>query len=245
MTTKYLHISSRNRMSGSKSDFSINIPSDVFDKNVNSVKLNLQELTLNYSWYNVSEENENNTFLLYSAVDHTEYLMTIETGSYNVTEFKNHLNVLLENEYVVSYNTSTNKYTFTASDPANKIDGSIAGQFLGLESGVEHTGSFSSTKPVDMTYIDTIYLHSDIANLNNNFDNLSSNTMSQSTILARIPITVAPFSNINYINNLNTNEGIKIAGNIIDTIRFFLTDDRGNRLNITTDYTLVIKLEMS
>lgn len=243
MTTKFLHISSRNRIGGSKSDFAVSIPTDVFDNNSSNVKLNLHELTLNYSWYNVSVENNNNTFRFYSVVDDTEYIITIPTGNYNVTQMKDFLNGILENEYVVTYDVMTNTFRFTASNPLNRLTGADASQFLGVEENDEHIGDFNSTKPVDMTYIDTIYLHSDVSSINTTFDNLSSKKMTQSSILARIPVEVAPFSNINYYSHSNHCEGIKVAGNSIDSMRFFLTDDRGNRLNITSEYNLVLKLQ--
>lgn len=244
--SKFIHISSRNRTYGSQSDFTVNIPSDVFENKLDNqyLKLNLQEITLNRSWYNVSEENENNTFTLYSANDNVIYEITLESGSYNVNQLKDALNKLLDKEYVVSYNSITNKYTFTASNPNNYIEGGVAEQLLGLEYGVNHTGTFTSTRPVDMTSINTVYLHSDIAKVNEIFDNLNNKVMAGSTILARIPISVAPFSNINYTNYLNTNDGIKLAVKQLDSIRFFLTDERGNKLNLTSNFTMVLKLEI-
>ena len=243
--SKFLHVSSRNRTFGSRSDFSVNIPSDVFENKLDNkyLKLNLQEITLNYSWYSV-QDGVNNLFTFHNNTSNTDTAIYIPAGSYNVTDFNTFLNNKLSGSYTVTYSSSTNKYTFTSADPLNTIRSQGAGQFLGLEDNTTTTGTFTSTRPVDMTYINTVYLHSDISKINETFDNLDSKIMSGSTILARIPVDVAPFSNINYKIHTNTNDGVKLAVSQLDSIRFFFTDDKGNPLNLTTDTTLVIRLEI-
>lgn len=247
LSNRFLHINSKNRSYGSKSNFGINIPSDIFgyEFNVDNayLKMNLQEICVNFSWYNV-QTGINDIFQYYSSADDTTYELNIPQGSYNVFELRDILNDLLEEEYVVSYLSGTNTYLFQALSPLNTITSVTAGQFLGLENLILYNGSFSSVKPVNMTYINTLYLHSDVARASDAFDNIENPNISHSTIVARVPIMTAPFSNINYKNELNTNEGITLALRQFDSMRFFLCDERGNFINLSNDFNFTLRFEI-
>lgn len=240
INSKSVFITSVNRSTGEPNDFSININSDaVKASEYETMRLVLDELTINRNWSEV--QTEVNDTIVFTDENDDETTYQIPEGNYTVYTLRDALNTLLTGKFTVSYNIASNKYTFTASNPNYKLYAYESGQFLGLTNHMDYTGTFSSSHPINLTYFNTIYLNCDIPSSSHSIDNLRQNGVDTGNILARIPITAPYYSNITY-TNLTKNNGIRISGQTLDTIRFWLTTDKNTTLNLNSDWDFSLRI---
>jgi hypothetical protein len=239
--SKFLYLTSKNRQSGNINGCMLTFPQALFTQNNTNkktiLKVNLQNLTLNHSWDNVS--NRCNSFLS-NGIE-----KTIPTGSPSVFVIRDQLNVILDGFYIVSYDINNNRFTFTANTPTNSITPTTSGHLFGLVNNTTYTGTFTSIYPINVQYENSIFLNADFAVAANGLDNINSQYMSSSTIIGQIPITVQPYDNIIYNSFKNTNESLELSvmNGGFDCATFSITTDKGYLLDLAYDYTFVLKIE--
>lgn len=239
---RYLFISSANRSSGTNSRFTIYLPNNLISSASNKqkyLKVQLYNATLVYEWYNV--QTINNKISYNNGT--TTSVVEIPVGNYSVYTLATTLTALLP-VYTVTYNPSTNKYTYTSSVPTATITPVNSGQFLGLENGTTNTGTFSSTKPVNMSIYNGLYLNTDLSSTDNNLDNINMEKVDTSTILDSIPINCAPFDTLYYENTHPTSLDIAVSNNSLTSISFYITTDTGARLELTHPWTITLQLQI-
>ncbi len=234
--TKFLYLSSENRSSGDINNFNVNLPNDFFTKKKNQIiKLSLNNITITKTWYEtragVSADYELNG-VAYS----------LRNGSYAVDTLLTELNGLFTNEFIVSYDYPTNKFTYTKISTAPTLKAVNCGYLLGLTDGVLYTGTFTSTNPVNTTYEKTIYVNTNLSG-NNALDNVGQPKPNFSTIIATIPIPIAPFDIICHNHIETVNSGIEVAGGQIDSIRVFISTDKNTVPVLFEDFTISLRLE--
>lgn len=238
--TKYIYISTVNRASGNPGSFSITIhPDSCRSKDYEVMRLNLDELTIGRQWSEIIEGVNDTIVFTDENDDETTY--TIPDENYTAYSFRDKLNSLLTGKYTITYNASTNRYTFTASNSAYKLYALNTGQFLGLNADTDYQGTFTSEYPINLTYINTIYLNSDITSNSQALDNIKNANTDSSTILARIPVDVPPNSNIIW-KNLTDNNGIKLHNLNLNSINFWLTTDKNTRLTLNNDFDFCLRV---
>lgn len=238
--SKFIHIDSKNRHNGEINNFTVNFPSRMFNTNFYATyyKLNLQEINLKYSWYNINEFNSKFS----TSSGQVEILLRLQEGNYNVNMLLEALNSALELTYTVSYNNLKNTLIFSAKDPLYSFTCVSIGWMLGLDDGITYNGDFESLKPITMQYADVLYLHSSCPRLNDSVDNLEQDKFLQSTIIATIPITNNIYDNIHYKPHQGPNEGVYMAIKNFDALTFWITTNNGP-LKLNHDYNMTIRLE--
>lgn len=242
ITSKYLYLTTANRINGSPiNGAQILFPQNLLKgSNTNEkkiIKVNLQDLQVNREWYNI-QNNRNNNFIFNGVPG------IIPEGNPSVYTLRDALNTLLNPDFVVSYDISLNKYTFASQSGLETFSAVNCGSLLGLVDGVTYTGSFSSIYPVNMQYEHSLYLQADFATCANNLDNINTNVTNVSNIIARIPITSAPFDDITFNSFKNVNEALEIATFGFDTATFSLVTNRGYKPVLNHNFTFSLKLEI-
>jgi hypothetical protein len=244
--TRFMYLTSKNRSHGEISDWSVYLPSTLFAGTVQStkyLKITLQNLLINYEWYNI-RDNVNNVFAVYNGSSLVTY--QISQGSYSVYDFRNYLNILLVGKYTVTYDLISNTYTFTQTNTNSYIITNNSGHLFGLVDNVTYSGTFTSVQPVNMQYMDTLYLNTDVGLSSYGLDNVNQEKTATSTILQRIPITCAPFDNLQYNSKPNdTCLEVSVNNTFLSSIRFWITTNRGEKLTLLSrDYNLTLKIEI-
>jgi hypothetical protein len=244
--TKYLYLTSKNRSQGTIDDWIVYLPNNLFagtTQNTKYLKITLQNFLINYEWYNI-RSNYNNVFAVYDTNSLVTY--SISQGSYSVYQFRDYLNVLLVGKYSVSYDLISNTYTFTQTNVGSYIKTTNSGHLFGLLDNVTYSGTFTSVQPINMQYFDTLYLNTDVGLQSFNLDNVNQEKTATSTILQRIPVTCAPFDNLQYNSKPNdTCLEVSVNNTFLSSIRFWLSTNTGEKLtNLTRNHNLTIKIEI-
>lgn len=157
---KIFHINSRNRLSGTDSDFiyKLDMPSR---NNFNSVCV--VEISIPKSYYLI-QQNENTFY-----VDET--LITIPAGNYTRRSFQTVLNSLLPAGFTCTYpdeNTSagTGKFTFTGTPDSQFIFTNYLWEVMGFDANTSYIltgGTLVSVNVINFQKESTLFLKSDIA----------------------------------------------------------------------------------
>lgn len=244
---RYFHINSSNRSSGNNSYFGISIPPHCFGLTTLQSKVRmtvyLQEITFNRSWYDICEEFNNNKFEFNNGT--TTSIVSLQDGNYTVIDLLNELRRLLEPTFIITYNYLNNKFTFEAQvygahiKPLNGF-----GQFIGCTDNIEYEDTFTSSVPVNMSWENAIYLNSDISRDSDSFDNLKSSHLNNSSVIARIPIIGAPYSDIAYDNPTVQNSGINLILDQFDGMNFWLSTNRRPIVNQIYEWNFSLRLEL-
>jgi len=228
--TRFLFVTSANRNAGNNNRFTIYLPSSLISNYNNKQKylrVSMTDITVPYTWYNV-QTNINDTITYFDGTDTTT--VKIPEGNYSVYTLLTQLNILLP-EYTVTYNVDNNKYTFSTGTPTATINPVNSGKLLGLVDGVEKTGTFTSTLPVNMSIYSMLYLNTDLNSTDTNLDNMSGKGMDNSTILDSIPILAAPFDSIYYEGINPASFNVSVNGSQLSSITLYLTTNTGQELN--------------
>lgn len=237
---KFFYINSRNRISGTDSNFSYNLEMNKNEEYDHAVVL---QCSIPKSYYLI--ETGYNTFILKEGI--VETTVTVPVGNYNRDSFKTLVQTLLNTAspnlwtYTVTYpNTrnasDTGKFTFTVSGNGGSqpqlIFTDACFEVLGFDENSTNTfvaDSLTSSNVIKLQSEDTLYIHSDL--ISNGEDN----------ILQEIYANGDPsYSSINYQCT-----AIEAYGKVISTkgsniYNFYLTNEddqaidlNGLNLNIT------------
>lgn len=241
-----VYINSENKLNGTNSNFSINLPNDVLKcKEKQGLSLNLISLnipnTMNYIINGV-----NNKFIV--SIDNVVYEYFIEEGCYNVLTLRDYLNDLLLDKVVISYNRNNNRYTFTQVSLNTILKPINCSQFLGLENDIEYdlTNPISSVKGLDMVFrkkiiIETTNIHFEVSALEN--IGLNDSYFEQSQILYWCDKTdIPPNHIISYKNEDGGNSfNFKLHNKEISNIDFRIIDEYGNEYFDLPNFTMTLQ----
>jgi hypothetical protein len=237
--TKFLYLCSRNRSTGGINDFIVNLPTGYFKTTPNQqMKISLQNITLVKEWYEtqagLSAEYENSVGNC-----------SIPDGSYTVETLVDTLNndLSFSTDYIVSYNYPTNKLSFQAQNVGAFIKTANSGYLLGLNDYTTYNGDFTSDNPVIMVYNKTVYINTNLSSSGASLDNINYNKIDYSTILQTIPIQDASFDIIQYTANEYSNSGLLIDPSTLDSIRLWISTDRGYTPTLNENWEVCLKIE--
>ena len=233
-TKKTFYINSGNRLSGTNSRFTVNIPilsTDDFDH------VALLQATIPKSFYQV--RTSLNTFTLTEGI--TSVTITVPRGNYSRRSLQAIVEDLLTNNspngivYQISWpsssETQTGKYTFTCSDvggiqPSFTFTNGMYKQ-LGFEKNTSYQFSsfqLTSENVIDLQPDALLYIHSDIC----------SNSNSNDDILQEIYVAAGTpdYSNIHWENyDLEAYSKTLVSKNKT-TYTFYITDEDGIEVNL-------------
>jgi hypothetical protein len=201
-------VNSRNKISGSHSNFMYQFPEymDKYDK------VCLLSASIPKSYYCV-QTGLNDTFTLTEGV--TNYTVTITAGNYTAKTFASHLTTILNiahsNTYTCIYPTTSydqGKLTFTSTGAASFsfASSNSAYELMGFEAGQTYTfvgGSLTSSNVINLNKESTIRVLSNISNDSCLANIIASNTSDFNVIQYNCPDISALSKNISQ-NNSNT-----------------------------------------
>lgn len=244
LNSRTFYINSRNRVSGTDSDFKYSIE---LDPNVSYTHCCVLQASIPHSYYLV--ESPYNTFTLKELTD--LITITVPEGNYSVKSFLTAIQSLLNSStlhswtYAITYPTvsseaDTGKYTFTVSgnsgnQPSFIFDTNPIYEQMGfLESSTNAfvANTITSTSCIKMQIEDTIYIHSDI--VGGEVDNVLQEVYANAS---------SNFSAITYqVSNLEaSSKRITTSNNNI--YHFYIYSEDGtpiNLNNINLNFSLII-----
>jgi hypothetical protein len=94
-----------------------------------------------------------------------------------------------------------------------------------------------------MTYYKTIYINTNLSSNGASLDNIYYKALDTSTILQTIPCEDGPFDIIQYTTNSPPNSGVLIEPSSLDSIRVWISNDRGSVFTLTKDWEICLKIE--
>jgi len=239
-----LFISSKNRVSGTPSSYSVVIPPSLCDSaNDETIRITLQDLVLRNNFTAVQPYNC--SFVATNGL--VTSTVSLPLGSYNVYQLAETLEQLLPG-WKVSFDPVTNLYTFDTGPGGSLIfdDPSLqnsACSFLGFRQSDRPVGGvFTSTLPVDVGGEEAIYLHTDLPSVQAvNIDDFGSLGVTNSTCFAKIPVLNAFGGNIVYQDAGDTYSAL-LSVSSLNQVRFWLTNEDGRLMAIPNDWTLTLKV---
>lgn len=261
--SKNLYINSKNRLTGSTSDFNVVVPNfiDLAD-NVNGyrIKISVLRAVIPYSFYNLT--NNNNKFrLTESDSDGVTNLVSndfaIPVGNYDAISFRNMIKSLIDGwvraspfTYTVSFDRSTHKFTISIQEDNKKIKF----EFLGEDSAYIQFG-FSEGSSVSATFPSKSVTSSNVIQLSgdhqvyikcslSNDNTIDFNTNSSSLTLITLPIDSPAFHLLTY-SEMDDKADVYISNNIIDSFRLFLTNQNSQPIDLNgLDWELVLNFQV-
>lgn len=202
-----------------------------------TIYLSLQNANIPYSFYSISSIDNTFSWGLVGDPATTYY---VEPGNYNITQFIGVIQAAMGASYTISYSSITSKILITHS----------TSNFIIYAATINHVLGFSKT--TNTTSAANLLYGRDCVNLNQirainveiNFPTYNVNvaTPYENSILATIPVYVAPFSIITYqnANNFRTN----LYVNKLDQIQIRLLSNDGNLIDLNgINYQMTLQLD--
>ena len=233
--TKLFNISSANATNGSyKSSVLISLPDLSFHQEViKKVSFSVEHCEVPNSFYII---NYTNNLLV---INNTQYIITV--GNYNVRTFINYLIAILPTTFTFSYNSISNKLTFTNTSIFT-INSSLStiNKIIGL-SNTDLIGALSYDLPyvVNFLPIPRINFKSNYFKFNN-----YNTTDKTSDLFLSLQNNTGQLNMINYINQTQTE--FLLQDTNITTFNINVMDDYNNLINfnnIDWTMTLIFKID--
>ena len=200
------------------------------------IYLSLQNANIPYSFYSITTID--NTFQWQVGVNTFSY--NVEPGNYTVYQLIALLKTQMGVTFTITYNSITSKLLFT----------NTTNNFTILASTINHILGFSKT--TNSTSVALSLTARDVVNLNQiralnieiNYPTYNVNVAQpyNQNILATIPVYVAPFSIITYINPNNFRTNLYV--NKLEQINIRILDNQGNLVNLNgINYQITLQLD--
>lgn len=159
------------------------------------MKMRVSSFVFPVSFYLVDDNNNK------LVVNSTTYTLT--NGNYTAKNLATHIKSLLGNNYTISYNSITNKYTFTHTTTNFTINSTSTCLTLLGFSSTSHNSNMLSLSSDTVINLSGQYnvLYVDISNILTT--NLSSLTGRRTSIVESIPVTV-PYGSVMYYEDKTT-----------------------------------------
>ena len=258
-----VYIDSSYKVSGTSSDFTIDLPETVqLEENM---LCQIHEVSIPHSWYSINSTN-NNLYFRHQVIPPsviagiTYRKITIPEGNYTAVDLAQTIEIALNlvydtgdrpNTYSISYNTSTNKYTFSSnyatvifvvltdgevapvanvfSDPVDVNNLQSINRVLGNTTPA--TDAYTNVAPyttnfVDLVPIKNVYLH---CNEISNFNQLT--VAGNSSIIKKINVTV-PYLGVINDNELSSVDYIDVSGKMLRRLNIRCSDHLNQNINL-------------
>lgn len=198
--------------------------------------LSVVSMVIPYSFFNI---NTTNNIFRYNLIDGTEVNITIPVGNYNINQLVSYLKTYMGNSMTLSYNSITNKITFSNSATSFVLVYTEFLKILGFSTSNFYSTTTTSPYCVNLFTITNINVESNLATYN--FCNVPSQTNTFS-ILANVPINTQPQGLITYSNLSNYKTNL-YAGEL-SILDIKLKDNRGNLIDLNgCDYTMTLQID--
>lgn len=228
--TTILHIRSKDAIqlqNDLNSNFSVNLVSAIESTEDQEIHCQLISAEIPNSAYNISAAVKNNTIVY----DDTQTL-TLPDQNYDVQELLRIIRNDVSFPFSISYNTYTNKITFTNNDVVShtinwtkSLGNKLLGFGLASDEIITSTSKTTSPGMLDLATIHSIFIKSDLAS-----GNVLSTRAGNSTTLQKISIDINAFG-IVYLNQQDYRTVSVLQKPNISNINFRLTDQNDNLLD--------------
>jgi hypothetical protein len=203
------------------------------------IYLSLQNAVIPYSFYAI---NANDNILYYGIVGGSTNYLVVPPGNYNINQLITSLKTLMGVAYNITYNSIINKITITntTNDFIIYGNGSLNRTigFSTISNTYSNSKTLNSTNCINMNQIRAINLEVNLPTYNINIAQKQNQN-----ILATIPVTVPPYSLIDYINQNNFRVNMYIGK--LDQLQIRLFDNNNNLLNLNgLDYQLTLQIDI-
>lgn len=253
-----IFLNSSNRLTGSIHDFTINFNDLLIKAPKNHyIQMNVEQVSINRSWFTI--QNGFNTFTLTNNLNNNT-LITITEGYYNALDLRTTLQSQLP-QFTVTYEKLTNKFIFQCNDftgITNRrfiFNNNTIASLLGFNKdetptftpaslpGTSINNTIKSSKPIKVNEDACIYIRSDINKQSlASLENIGLD-IKESDIICSIPVEAAPFDNVIYNRNNNSNFTFNILTPSINKVRFYITNELGVPLIIPYDYSFALSFK--
>lgn len=192
------------------------------------------------SLYIINEYNSVLALKIGSETVFTQYSFTY--GNYNARTFMTHLILLLGNEFSISLDPITNRFTLSHKNSEFQIDGTNSTCFnvMGFDNSTIYSSSgFSFLFPFTCNFNGIQNLNIEFANISTR--NIDSTNCTRNSIIGTIPID--PTSNvIHYFNQAGSH--FNINQDVIDYIDIRISDNLFHLVNLNNQhFTLVLQFK--
>ena len=243
---KQIFLSSSERIVGSINDFVINLDEDIIKPDTNLqhtiTKLSISQATIPYTFPNIVS-GINTSYSLF--VGATEHAITLTEGNYNVFDLQtNLLNNLKDATKVndsnatVEYSTITSGFTITSTVCTDVQFNLQTNKLFGFSTTAKQaltTNTISSDRVVIVIDKNDLYLRTNIQN-----HNIMNNALSD--VYLKIPISVQPYSNIIYNENIDGENAIILQNYNLGALRIRITDKNNVLIPLQEEWNFTIRL---
>jgi hypothetical protein len=201
------------------------------------IYLSLQNATIPYSFYSITEAD--NTFI-WGLVSAPSNIYNIEPGNYNVTQLIDVLKSIMGVSYTITFSSITSKILITHATTNFIIYASSFNHIIGFSKTTNTTSSGNLLYGRDCVNLNQIRA----LNIEINFPTYNVNVAQpyNQNILATIPVYVAPFSIITYENPNNFRTNLYV--NKLDQIQIRIVDNESRLVNMNgIQYQMMLQLD--
>ena len=232
-----LYINSKNRDKNDNiNNINISLPNGLLSCNIDEYFiLNVNSFYTCANWYNCTSKNNACRFIV---KDHDEIIVEtfdikLPIGNLNVLQILSILNNILVNHVLITYDSISNKFTFTRKHQPSPNEFIIilecinCGNFIGFDNGtnieITHEGVLSQNKINVITLkAINIKVQGDINMINSTIDNFSSSRFQPNDIIFHKVIDTKSNNVLGYKNNdASNNFNYVLSNNNSGQINFF------------------------
>jgi hypothetical protein len=203
------------------------------------IHLSLVSMVIPYSFYNINTTNNIFTYTLLSTG--TTYNKVLPAGNYNINQIVQWLSLNMGNNMLVSYNSISNKITFSNTLTSFTLTYNEFARCLGFQEPTLNIFETSKTAPycVNLYTVYNINVESNL--LTYNFCNVPNESTTQ-TIIASIPVITQPQGLISFENKSGYKTNLYVGE--LSVLQIKLKDNRGNLLDMNgVDYTMSLQID--
>jgi hypothetical protein len=252
-TEKLIVINSRDKISGSNTDFTVQF-NDSLSQEV--LKIICKEIYIPNQFYNVENDGKrkNNTLVI-NQNGLGLLTVTIAEGQYNIDSLiavlKTGIDAVLVDGVTVGItkNTTTNKLTFTftgAGTPANNnvsfIDTSLIKSLIGFDATIPQANVLNMPYPWNLNELQYVQVHSPELASTHGMDAGANTTIN---LLESVSLTSAPFGGVAYkqSNDDELHEILYDDQRVLQQVRIKLRDSSGNILSLPPNHhcSIIVK----
>lgn len=202
----------------------------------NYLHLSLISMIIPYSFYNI---NTSNNIFRFNLIAGDEISLIIPPGNYNINQLVLFLNTNMSNYMTCSYNSVSNKITFSNSATSFVIIYNDFTRILGFSTSNFWVTSVTAPYCVNLYTITNINVETNL--LTYNYSNVPNETTTQ-TILANIPVLTQPMGLIGYENKGDYKVNLYVGE--LNNLAIKLKDNKGNLIDMNgCDYTMSIQID--
>jgi len=257
-----IFITSKNRQYDEKPcDWLLRFPSGLVSaKGDQSLRLNVISFHIPNNFYNINERNNRFDVIVRDENDGIieQPQFSIMPGNYSVITFRDYINNLCKDYFMMTYNSSRNTYTikstYADSDMTVYLKTISCGQFFGLDNvtDIEYELDPDGEEmdyTVNMCSFDKIVLNAyglnpelmSIENLGHKDPDFERSSILLWASRTDVPINaMIKYDNFDGGNSYSYN----LYDSEINSFRLTLSDEFGNILNSALDYTLLLRFEI-